>query len=232
MGNSQLPAAKRRFSVLAGERNSSQGGSSVASTIQGLNSVPSSSLNNSRVADITQHMTSIQSAIQRGSINTPTATPVTRSHSTPAPGGTSIRCVVSSPAFGIAITPTSLSGLENLPTPIPGPEAFTIMTNPLQTRATEKNQRQRQWQLQLQGGSTPRSMVSGNRSIHPFGHADMTRLVFATGRLLQLYMWNRRPVMSANDLQTVSYATRHVSKALAEAPHWQIIEMYWNSTMQ
>jgi hypothetical protein len=60
----------------------------------------------------------------------------------------------------------------------------------------------------------------------------MTRLVFATGRLLELYMWNRRPLMSASDLETVSYATRRVAKALAEAPHWQIIETYWNTTMQ
>jgi len=38
--------------------------------------------------------------------------------------------------------------------------------------------------------------------------------------------------MSASDLQTVSYATRRVAKALAEAPHWQIIETYWNTAMQ
>jgi len=45
-------------------------------------------------------------------------------------------------------------------------------------------------------------------------------------------MWNRRPFMSASDLETVSYAMRRVSKALAEAPHWQIIETYWNTDMQ
>jgi len=54
LGNSQLPPAKRCVSVPAGERDSSQGGSSVPSTIQGQNSTPSSSLNNSRVADISQ----------------------------------------------------------------------------------------------------------------------------------------------------------------------------------
>jgi len=127
--------------------------------------------------------------------------------------------VVSSPASGIASTPTPLSGLENLPTPIPNPEACAIITKPLRTRPTERNQRQRQWQLQTQAGSTPRSVVSGSRSIHRFGHSDMTRLVFAMGRLLELYMWNRRPFMSASDLETVSYATRCVAKALAEAPH-------------
>ena len=56
--------------------------------------------------------------------------------------------------------------------------------------------------------------------------------MFATGRLLELYMWNRRPFMSASDLETVSYATQRVSKALAEGPHWKIIVMYWNTAMQ
>jgi len=60
----------------------------------------------------------------------------------------------------------------------------------------------------------------------------MTRLVFATGRLLELYMWNTRPFMSASDLEMVRYATRHVAKALAEGPHWQIIEKYWITAMQ
>jgi hypothetical protein len=89
--------------------------------------------NNSRVADITQHVTSTQSAAQRQSINKLTATPVTSSRSTAAPGGTSTRHIVCSAAFGIAITPTLLTGLENLPTPNPNPEARTIITNPLQS---------------------------------------------------------------------------------------------------
>jgi hypothetical protein len=53
----------------------------------------------------------------------------------------------------------------------------------------------------------------------------MTHLVFATGRLLELYLWNRRLIMSASDLETARYATQRVSKAFSEAPHWQIIEM-------
>jgi len=114
----------------------SQGGSSVPSTIQGQNSTPSSSLNNSRVADINERVTSTPSATQRRPISTPTITPGTSSHSTPAPGETSTRRVVSSPASGIVITPTSLRGLENLPTPIPNPEARTIITNLLRTWAT------------------------------------------------------------------------------------------------
>jgi hypothetical protein len=60
----------------------------------------------------------------------------------------------------------------------------------------------------------------------------MPRLVFATGRLLPLYMWNRWPFMSASELETVSYATRRIAKALAEAPHWQTIETYWNTAIQ
>jgi len=110
-GNSQLPPAKRHVSVLAGERDSSQEGSSAASTIQGQNSIPSSALNNSRIADITQRVTSTPSATQRRSINTTPGTLVTSSHSTPVPGGTSTRRVVSSPAFGIGITPTAVSSL-------------------------------------------------------------------------------------------------------------------------
>jgi len=141
-GNSQLPPAKRRSSVLAGERDSSQGGSSIASAIQGQNSTPSPSLNNSRIADITQRVTPTLYATQRWSLHTPTATPGTTSHSTPAPGWTSLRRIVSSPASGIAFSPTPLSSLADLPTPIPNPEARAIITNPLRTLATEMNQRQ------------------------------------------------------------------------------------------
>jgi len=75
-------------------------------------------------------------------------------------------------------------------------------------------------------------MVSGSHSIHRFGQSDKTRLVFAMGRLLELYLWNRRPFMSASDTEMVSYATQRVKKALAEGPHWQLIEMYWNIAMQ
>jgi len=45
-------------------------------------------------------------------------------------------------------------------------------------------------------------------------------------------MWNKWPFMSASGLKTVSYAMQRVSKAFAEAPHWQIIETYWNTAMQ
>jgi hypothetical protein len=102
---------------------------------------------------------STPSATQRRAIITPTATPGTRSHNTPAPSRTiqtdSTRRVVSSLASGIATTPTPLSILENLPIPISNPEAHAIITNPLRTQATERNQRQRQSQMQMQVVSTP-----------------------------------------------------------------------------
>jgi hypothetical protein len=138
--NSQLPHAERRISVPAGKRDSTQGGSSVASTIQVHNCIPSSSLKKAHVADITQCVTSTPSGTQRRSINTPTATPVRCSRRTPSPGGTSTHRVVSSPAFGVAITPTPRNGLENLLTPIPNPEARAMITNPLRMRATKNTQ--------------------------------------------------------------------------------------------
>jgi len=166
LGNTQLPPAKRLVFVPAGERDSSQGQSSVACTIQHQNSTPSSSLKNSGIAHITQCVTSTLCATQRRAINTASATSGTNSHSTPAPVGTSTRRLVSSSASSIAISLTPLSSLENLPTTIPNPEACMIITNPLRMRATKKNQRQRQWQLQLQAVSTPQSMVTSSRSIH------------------------------------------------------------------
>jgi len=129
--NSHIPPAKRRVSIQVGERDFSQGESSVPSTIQGQTSTPSSFLNNSHIADINQRVTSTPSATQRQSTNTPTATPGTSINSAPAPGGTSPHCVVSSPTSGIVITPTPLQRLENRPTPIPDPEARVTITNPL-----------------------------------------------------------------------------------------------------
>ena len=52
------------------------------------------------------------------------------------------------------------------------------------------------------------------------------------GRLLELYMWNWLLFLSACDLETVSYVTRRIWKASAQAPHWQILETYWNTTKQ
>jgi len=146
-GTSQLPCTKRPVSIPAGERNSSQGGSSVASTIQGQNSTPSSSLNISRVADSTEYMSFTLFATQQRSIQTPTVTPGTSSGSTPPLVGTSqtdsAHRLVFSPVFSIASTHTPLRALENLYTTIPNPEAHTMITNPLQMWATERNQRQR-----------------------------------------------------------------------------------------
>jgi hypothetical protein len=74
-------------------------------------------------------------------------------------------------------------------------------------------------------------MVFGIRSIPQFGPSDLTRRLFASGRLLELYMWKGWPFMSASDLQMGSYATQHLGKELAETPQWQIIEMYRYTAM-
>jgi hypothetical protein len=60
----------------------------------------------------------------------------------------------------------------------------------------------------------------------------MMHLVFVTGILLELNMVNRRQGIRARDWQKVRYATRRVSKTLAEVTHWQIIKTYWNTAMQ
>jgi len=60
----------------------------------------------------------------------------------------------------------------------------------------------------------------------------MTWSVFATGRLMKLYMWNRWPSTRASEWEMVSYGTRRAAKAFAETPPWLIIDKYWNTTMQ
>jgi len=45
-------------------------------------------------------------------------------------------------------------------------------------------------------------------------------------------MWNGQPFMSASNMEMVSNAMRHAAKALAEAPHWQILEKYRHTAMQ
>jgi hypothetical protein len=99
-------------------------------------------------------------------------------------------------------------------------------------QATEWNQRQRQWQLQPQVGSTPQSVDSGSRGIHHLSHSDMTPHVFSTDRPLELCMWTSGPLMSASDLEMASYATQFAAKLLAQAPHWQIIQKYWHAAMR
>jgi len=235
-GNSQLRPAKRRVSVQAGEMDSSHRASSMTSPIQGQNSTPSSSPHNCRVADITQHLTSIPSTRQRQTMITPTATLGRSSRHTPAPSRTtqtdSTRRVVSSPASGISSTHTPLTRLDILPTLIPNPRTHPIITNPLRTRATEMNQRERQWQFQPRAVCTPRSVVSGRHRICDFGHCNMTCFVFAASRVLELYMCNRKPFMSGSNLEMVSCAMGRVANALPRAPHRLKIEMYWNTAMQ
>ena len=188
------------------------------------------------MADIIGRVTSTQSPTQPWSLITPTAMPDTSSRNTPALKGISptdwTLHLVSGLASGIATTPTSLGGLENLPIPIPAPEARATIRNQLRLQATERNHRHRQWQLQPEPLSTPQSVVCGNASNHRFGHSNMTRLVFAMVRLMDLYIWNRLPFINASDLEMGSYTTKRPVNALAEAPHWQILEKYWNAAMQ
>jgi len=146
-GDSQHRPAKGCIWVPACESNSSDEGSSIASTIQGQNSTPSSSLKKSHVADITNCMAFTPAATQQRSISTPTAIPSTSYHSPPVAGGCSqadsTRCVLSSSASGIPCTPTPLSSLENLAMPFPDPEAHATITNSLRPQATERYQRSR-----------------------------------------------------------------------------------------
>jgi hypothetical protein len=129
----------------------------------------------------------------------------------------------------IAITPTPLIGFKNLPAPYRNPESHAIITNPLRTQAAADNQRQWKLRLQLHAVSTPQTMVPSSRSFHQFGQSNIPYFTFATTRLLELHLWNRRSFISATNLETLSYATRRISKALSEAPHSQIIETYWNT---
>jgi len=213
--------------------DTSQRGSLVPCIIYGLNSSHLSWLNNSLVADITQCLASTLSATLRLWINTGTAR---NSYNTPAPGKTlqtaSTCRVVSRPASGIASTPTPISSLVYLPTPIHNPETRTMITNPLRTWGTYKNQGHSECQSQLQTVYTAWSMVFRSCSINRFVHSDMTWLVFATGRLVELYMWNRQRFTSGKDLKLVSDAMWRIATALAQALHWQIIETYWNTALQ
>jgi len=61
--------------------------------------------------------------------------------------------------------------------------------------------------MQWQAVSAPQSAVSGNLSIHRFGYSDMMHYVFATGRLLELHMWNKWPFMGVCDVEMGRYAT-------------------------
>jgi hypothetical protein len=130
--HSELPGGKRCISVPAGERDLSQGGSSVASTVQGQNSTPSLAPNYSHIADITRRATSTRSATQRWSIITPTTTPDISSRNTPEPNlHRETQCVALYPAPHPALLalPLLSAVLKTIPTPIPNPEARAIRTN-------------------------------------------------------------------------------------------------------
>ena len=86
--------------------------------------------------------------------------------------------------------------------------------------------------MQLQAVSTPQSVVSGSGSIHRFVQSDITNLAFATGRLLEPWISSRRQFVSASNVEIVSDAMQRIAKDTAEAPQCQVIEKYWNTTMQ
>jgi hypothetical protein len=54
----------------------------------------------------------------------------------------------------------------------------------------------------------------------------MMYLVFATDILLNLQCRTDGLCMSESDMEMVSYPTRCIAKAIAESPHWQIIDHY------
>lgn len=218
-----LPTTKRRVSAPSGDGNTFQGGSSVGGSFssQGTTTTHLSSLpvSSSRVLDSSRRVSSAQSGTRRvrlQAIQTPSATPTSsaRSGTTVA---SSTRRVDSSPAPSGNSSPSPFVGLANQPVPITTPEARASITHPLRKAGRDANQRTKAWQIPPQAVSTPRSAVAGSRSIHRFGHSDMTRLVFHTSRHLELYMWRRRPFMSASDLEVVGYSTPRVGNTLAEA---------------
>jgi hypothetical protein len=89
--------------------------------------------------------------------------------------------------------------------------------------ATVGNQRQRQWQLKPNAVSPLQSVVPGCCCIQQLAQYCMTRGVLPINWPLELFMWNRWPLMNANTLQIVSYEMQHVAKAFFEAPCWEII---------
>jgi len=55
---------------------------------------------------------------------------------------------------------------------------------------------------------------------------------YPTRNLLNIYIPNRGLFISAINLEIVRYAMQRIAKALCKAPHWQILERYWMTTMQ
>jgi len=97
-------------------------------------------------------------------------------------------------------------------------------------RATHNLQKQRQWQMKPQVVSTTQSVDCGSCSMHRFSHTDIMRLWLVTSRVLEHNMQNRRAHMSARNFQMAHDVMQHIAKAYAANLHWQINEMYWNTT--
>lgn len=236
LGNSRHAPAKRRNSILADGIASCHAGCSVLTTTKDQYSTTWSSCNNSCIADYTNRVTSIPSAAMWQIIRTLTASPGRSSCRSPDPGAAAIAlstcCVISCPTSVIAIGPTPQIYLEYLPTPIQNPKSHAIITTPVQTWSTDTNLRKRQWQCPLQAEFTPWSKVCGDPSIHWFGPSDVPRLVFATPKLLNLYMSNRQPFMTVRDFGMAGCATLRIVKVFAETLRSQTVVRCCFTAMQ
>jgi hypothetical protein len=152
------------------------------------------------------------SSVPRNSVSTPA---IRRS----LQGGETPSAVASSPPASdlpasdlpMASSPTPRRGLQNDGTPVPHVDARASITNPLQRK--QGRLEQRQWSdspSHPQAASTPLVRIVGDRSIHRFGHSDMTRMVNHTSRYVELYMWTKQPFMNGEELETVGFAPRAV----------------------
>jgi len=75
-------------------------------------------------------------------------------------------------------------------------------------------------------------MVAGSRTVNLLNSSEVACLVFRIRRLLECDMLITGLWIGASDLKQICYAMRHVAKWLTETPYWQIIEKYWNTTIQ
>lgn len=102
-------------------------------------------------------------------------------------------------------SPTLRVGQRNEHTSISRARQTSVFTQPLRHSAST-----RQWSdspVQPAGlsSSPPTSSIVGRRSIHRYGHSDMTRLVNETTRLVERFMWLQQPFMNSREVEQVSF---------------------------
>ena len=108
-------------------------------------------------------------------------------------------------------SPAPSRELQNDGTPVPHDSASASITFPLQQK-TGRTER-RQWSdgvIQREEELIPGSRIVGSRSIHRFGHTDMTRMINETSRKVELFMWTKQPFMNGMELEEVGFPTRDV----------------------